>query len=136
MLNIMKPTHPSPGGLSPVSLAFVGDCVFELMVRQRLVSGGGMPAGKLHAAAVERVRASAQALAFDAVLALATQAESEILRRGRNVSLSRIPKSCTPEQYHKATAIESLLGFLYLDGQLDRLGEIFEVIEGVASQKK
>ena len=121
--------HENPGGLSPVSLAFVGDGVFELMVRERLVEGGSLPAAKLHSMSVRRVKATAQALAYDAVLAASSEQELSILKRGRNVSLSRMPKSCTPEEYHKATAIEALLGYLYLDGQRERLKEIFEIID-------
>ena len=121
-------THENPAGLSPVSLAFVGDGIFELMVRERLVARGGMPAGKLHKVSVSMVRAAAQAAAYPAVREAATQAELEVLRRGRNVSLSRMPKSCTPDQYHKATAIEALLGYLYLGGQRQRLEEMFELI--------
>ena len=124
----MPVKHESPAGLSPVTLAFLGDSVFELLVRERLVAGGGMPAGKLHQASVRKVKAAAQALAYQAVLDSATETEREILRRGRNVSLSRLPKSCTPDEYHKATAIEALLGYLYLSGEQQRLEEIFEVI--------
>jgi len=120
--------HDNPAGLSPVVLAFVGDAIFELMVRERLVMGGGMPAGKLHQASVRRVKAAAQAIAYQAVLDAATGPEREILRRGRNVSLSRLPKSCTPDEYHKATAIEALLGYLYLGGEQQRLEEVFELI--------
>jgi len=128
--------HDNPAGLSPVALAFVGDAVFELMVREGLVRRSGMPAGKLHSAAVRRVKAAAQALAYDAVLAAATQEEREILRRGRNVSLSRVPKSCTPQQYHQATALEALLGYLHLSGQQQRLQEVFALIdEQIACQE-
>jgi len=121
--------HENPGGLSPVTLAFVGDSVFELMVRERLVRQGGMPSGKLHSMAVERVRATAQALAYNGVLAACTEPERDILRRGRNVSLSRMPKSCTPQEYHRATAIEALLGYLYLGGEQARLEDVFALIE-------
>ena len=124
----MSKLHENPAGLSPVSLAFVGDGIFELMVRERLVARGGMPAGKLHKVSVSMVRAAAQAAVYEAVREAATQAELEILRRGRNVSLSRMPKSCTPDEYHKATAIEALLGYLYLGGERQRLEEMFELI--------
>ena len=126
--------HKNPAGLSPVTLAFMGDAVFEIMVRERLVVGSGMPAGKLHTASVRMVKAAAQALAYQAVLDAATDSEREILRRGRNVSLSRLPKSCTPDEYHKATAIEALLGYLYLSGEQGRLEEMFELISGEIDQ--
>jgi len=125
----MSKRHENPSGLSPVSLAFVGDSVFELMVRERLVNRGGMPAGKLHRMSVLRVRATAQALAYDAVIAACSEQELRILKRGRNVSLSRMPKSCTPQEYHKATAIEALIGYLYLSGEQERLEWMFEIID-------
>lgn len=125
-----------PKGLSPVSLAFIGDSVFELMVRERLVSGGGMPAGKLHLMAVRRVKAAAQALAYGALEDVCSEEERNILRRGRNVSLSRIPRSCTPDEYHKATAIEALLGYLYLKGDFQRLESLFELIDGQIARRE
>ncbi len=132
MLDLKQGNMADPGGMSPVSLAFIGDGVFELMVREQLVSTGGMPAGKLHLLAVRRVKASAQAAAFEAVHEVCDEVERSILRRGRNVSLSRIPRSCTPEEYHKATAIEALFGYLYLLGRIDRLHDLFERMEEVA----
>lgn len=129
MSGIIGGKHENPGGLSPVSLAFVGDSVFDLMVRERLVCRGGMSPDKLHRMAVDRVRATAQARAYEGVLAACTDQEREILRRGRNVSLSRMPKSCTPQEYHRATAIEALLGYLYLGGEQARLEAIFTLID-------
>ena len=128
-MNDIKQSNIDPKGLSPVSLAFVGDGVFELMVRERLVRGGGMPAGKLHLMAARRVKGAAQASAYNAVDAACSEEERRILKRGRNVSLSRLPNSCTSEEYHKATAIEALIGYLYLKGETKRLEEIFEIID-------
>ena len=133
---ITSSSRGNPGGLSPVALAFVGDAVYELMVREELLGRGGMPAGKLHSLAVRRVKAAAQALAYDAIQEAATQEEREILRRGRNVSLSRLPKSCTAQEYHRATAIEALLGYLYLSGRRQRLKELFGLIEGEIARKE
>jgi len=132
----MSKRHENPSGLSPVSLAFVGDSVFELMVRERLVNRGGMPAGKLHRMSVQRVRAAAQALAYDAVLAACSEQELRILKRGRNVSLSRMPKNCTPQEYHKATAIETLFGYLYLSGEHERLEWMFEIIDAQIAREE
>ena len=117
-----------PRALSPVALAFMGDAVFELMVRRRLLLGGGMPAHKLHRQSVKKVSAVAQALAYDALLPQLTEREQDILRRGRNANTSRVPKSCSPEQYRKATAIEALFGYLYLSGEAMRLEELFGLI--------
>jgi len=126
--------HHDPKSLSPVSLAFIGDGVFELMVREKLVQNGSVPAGKLHMMAVRRVKAAAQALAYDAVTVECSEVELLILKRGRNASLSRIPKSCTSEQYHKATAIEALFGYLYLNGETKRLRVFFELIDSLISK--
>ena len=125
----MSKRQENPAGLSPVSLAFVGDGIFELMVREKLVRQGGMPARTLHRMAVRRVKATAQALAYDAVFAACSEEERNILRRGRNVSLSRMPKNCTPQEYHKATAIEALMGYLYLSGEQERLETMFALID-------
>jgi ribonuclease-3 family protein len=116
-------------GLSPVALAFVGDSVYELLVREALARAGAGPSGRLHTLAVERVRAAAQAARYDRLLELAAGDELEILRRGRNATLSRLPASCTPEQYHKATALEALFGYLYLAGDEARLRELCALLE-------
>lgn len=118
-----------PGQLSPVALAFIGDGVFELMVRERLLRRGSMPAGVLHRMAVRKVCASSQAKAFPALEAALTGEESGILKRGRNANTSRAPKSCTVEEYRKATAIEALMGYLYLKGETERLEELFDLID-------
>jgi ribonuclease-3 family protein len=99
------------------------------MVRERIVRGGSVPGQSLQRLAVRRVKASAQALAYDAVFNESSIEERSILKRGRNASLSTIPRSCTPEQYHKATAIEALFGYLYLKGEEARLRELFELID-------
>lgn len=120
-----------PRHLSPLTLAFVGDGVFELLVRERLLKNGSMPAGKLHKMAVERVRASAQAKAYPALEAVLEEEELDILRRGRNANTTKAPKSCTPGEYRMATAIEALFGYLYLQGRTERLHTLYELIAAV-----
>ena len=112
-----------------MALAFVGDAVFELMVRRMLLCRGGMPAGKLHRMAVQRVSAAAQARAYEALEAQLSPEEQDILRRGRNAHTSRVPKSCTPEDYRKATAIEALFGYLYLKEDKARLAQLFALAD-------
>ncbi|MDL2233632.1 ribonuclease III [Ruminococcaceae bacterium OttesenSCG-928-L11] len=114
--------------MSPVTLAFIGDGVFELLVRERLLANGSMPANKLHALAVKQVKASAQAAAYPALEAASTETELDILRRGRNANTSKVPKSCTPEDYRKATAMEALFGYLYLSGDLARIHELYRIV--------
>ena len=118
--------------MSPAALAFLGDGAYELMVRERILQVGSMPAGKLHAMSVKKVRAAAQAAAWDKLLEVCSEPEADILRRGRNANV-KPPKSCTPEQYHKATGIEALFGYLYLLDDEKRLREIFELVYAAAT---
>ncbi|MBQ4487332.1 MAG: ribonuclease III [Oscillospiraceae bacterium] len=115
---------------SPLTLAFLGDAVYSELVRRRLVMTANMSVKKLHPKSVEYVRAGYQARAYDVIQDILTEAEADILRRGRNASPSNssIPKSSTPEEYHKATAVESLFGYLSLTGQKERIEELFAVI--------
>ena len=116
--------HDLPHGqlTGSLELAYLGDTVYDLYVRRRLaVAGGRMK--DLHRAAVSQVRASAQSEALARVEDLLTEEEQGVGRRARNAKQS-VPKSATPGEYHRATAFEALLGFLYLLGRHDRLEEI------------
>lgn len=106
--------------ISPLNLAFVGDGVYELMVRERLVSIAGRPNKEQHRLAVQQVRAEAQAEALDKIYPHLTEQEEAIYKRGRNAHTAR-----SGSDYHKATGLESLFGYLYLSGQLDRVRELF-----------
>jgi ribonuclease-3 family protein len=107
----------------------LGDGVFELLVRERLLQGGTLPAHVLHHKAVKKVNATAQAAHFDALSAVLSEEEQKILRRGRNAVTAKVPKSCTPEEYRKATAIEALFGYLYLKGEIGRISELYEIMD-------
>lgn len=126
----LKLFETDPRALSPAALAFIGDGVFELLVRERLLKNGAMPAHKLHRLAVQRVCAAAQARAFSTISPALSEGEMSILKRGRNANAARIPKSCSPEEYRKATAVESLFGYLYLKGEMGRIAELFSMIDG------
>lgn len=117
-----------PKLLSPLTLAFVGDCVFELFVRERLVCAGNCPVNALHKKSVAQVCSSAQALSVQKILPVLTQDEAEVLKRGRNAHTNHVPKNSSQADYHAATGFETLFGFLYLAGQIDRLRELFRLI--------
>lgn len=110
-------------GISPLNLAFVGDGVYELMVRERLVCMANRPNKDLHRLAVQQVCAEAQAAALDKLVPLLSEEEETVFRRGRNAHTSR-----TGGAYHKATGLEALFGYLYLAGRLDRVRELFAYI--------
>lgn len=117
-----------PTQLSPLTLAFVGDTVYDLFVREMLVCQANRPVKKLHETAVQSVRASAQADAYEKILPVLSEEEASILKRGRNAHVNHIPKNGNPRDYHYATAVETLFGYLYLSGKTERLRELFTLI--------
>ena len=113
---------------SPLSLAFVGDSVYELLVRERLVRYHRLAPGRLHAAAVKYVSAVGQFRAAALLEEKLTEAEKDQLRRGKNASKATVAKHATPEEYRCSTGFEALLGWLYLQGQTDRIRQLFDFI--------
>ena len=113
--------------LSPSVLAFVGDAVYGLMVRTALAEVN-RPSGELHRLSVEAVNAAAQCRAFFAVEPVLTETELEIFRRGRNFHTKNTPKSASEHDYHIATGLECLFGYLHLSHQTERSEELFKTI--------
>ncbi|MDD2418061.1 MAG: ribonuclease III domain-containing protein [Oscillospiraceae bacterium] len=111
--------------LSPLTLAFVGDGVYELMVRETLVCQANRPNGELHKLSVAMVRAEAQSAAMDIILPLLNEEEEAAFRRGRNAHTPRAGRD-----YHRATGLEVLFGYLYLAGNIDRIRVLFDAIHG------
>ena len=117
-----------PKLLSPLTLAFVGDGVFELFVRERLVCAGNCPVNSLHKKSVAQVCCGAQAQASQKLLPILTEEEMDVLKRGRNAHTNHVPKNSSSADYHAATAFETLFGYLYLTGRIDRLREFFNIM--------
>ena len=114
---------------SPLALAFVGDSVYELFVRELLISKGIFSLKKLNSAKVEFVRCEFQAEAAEKLLAdVFTPEETAVYMRGRNAHVGHVPKNSSAADYHAATALESVFGYLYLTGQQERLKALFEMI--------
>jgi len=109
-------------------LAHVGDAVFTLMVRTWLLTEGTSTARRLHDKSQAFVSAKAQAAAADLILPVLDSEEAAVYKRGRNTHVNTVPKSSSHEDYHAATGIEALFGYLYLNGKTDRLNELFEMI--------
>ena len=116
------------GQISALGLAHLGDGVYELMVRSWLCLHGKATNAGLHRAAVRYVAAPAQARLARAILPLLTEEEQAVYRRGRNSHTSAVPKGASVGEYHAATALEALFGWLYLRGETDRLGELFDAM--------
>ena len=119
--------------LSAGTLAFVGDAVYGLLVRQRLAETN-RPIGELHRLSVTFVNANSQAEAFKIIEPLLTEKEISQYKHGRNLHTNNVPKQSTVAQYHSATGLEALFGYLHLSGQFDRINELFELIWQSATQ--
>ncbi len=114
--------------LSPLALAHVGDAVYELLVRTMLCKQGPARVNDLHRAAVRYVNAPAQAQAAAKLLPVLTEQELAVYKRGRNTKTHAAPNQATVGEYHAATGLEALFGWLYLTGDYDRVGELFGII--------
>lgn len=117
-----------PKLLSPLTLAFIGDTVYDLFVREELVCQANRPVGKLHNAAVRLVNAQSQARAAEIIAPLLSEEELSVFKRGRNAKPHHLPKNASESDYHHATGLEALFGYLYLQGNIERLRELFDYI--------
>lgn len=118
----------NPNTYSPLALAFLGDAVYGLLVREHLLLSANRPAGKLHTLSVQSVNARAQAKAMQVILPLLTEEELAVFKRGRNAHPGHTPKNQSEGDYHCATGLESLFGWLYLQNRQDRLRALFDSI--------
>ena len=108
-----------------LSLAHVGDAVYELLVRSRLCADNHTAVTQLHRLTVSQVNAAAQARAVEKILPLLTEEERGVYKRGRNTKVNSVPHHAEIAQYHAATGLEALFGWLYLLGRRERLEELF-----------
>lgn len=114
--------------LSPLNLAFIGDCIYEILVRENLVTSANRPVNDLHKESVKYVSAKAQTKAFEKIEALLSEEEMAVFKRGRNAKVGHNPKSASTQEYHIATGVETLFGYLYLTDNMQRIKELFNVI--------
>lgn len=110
--------------LSPLTWAYVGDCVYELYVRTKLVNETNQKPHALHMTTIQYVKAQAQAHILKQIEPMLLEEEKDIVRRGRNVQNHHLPKNANVQDYMYATAYEALIGYLYLTEQTARLQEI------------
>ena len=111
--------------ISSIGLAHMGDAVFEILVRGWLCAHGKATGRGLHQATIALVRADSQAAKAQPILPLLTEEEAAVFRRGRNAQVHSIPAHASRAQYGEATALEALLGWLWLKGRRDRINELF-----------
>lgn len=110
--------------LSPLTWAYVGDCVYELYIRTNLVNQTNLKPHKLHIETIKCVKAKAQARLLEEIQDKLTEEEKDIVRRGRNAESHHLPKNANVQEYRYATAFEALVGYLYLTKKTKRLKEI------------
>ena len=121
-------TFRDPDRLSPLLLAYIGDAVYELKVREHLLDSGEAHMDKLHTAAVAYVRAERQSQLVAELEGWLTQEEQDVFRHGRNAKSGHQPPHASVGAYRRATGLESLIGWLHLNGREDRLSHIFSVL--------
>ena len=113
--------------ISTEALAYLGDSVLEIRVRQKLVGEGISGSGSLNKASLSYVKASEQAKAMHRIIPLLTEQEELVFKRGRNMSGGNVPKSATMSEYRAATGMEVLFGYLHIEGKSDRIDELFAI---------
>ena len=115
--------------MPPLVWAYVGDCVYELYVRTKLVNETKLKPHALHIEAIKKVKAQAQAETLKKIYETLTEREKDIVRRGRNAQNHHLPKNANVQDYMYATAFEALIGYLYLTKQHSRIKDIFNKID-------
>ncbi|MCY0870287.1 MAG: ribonuclease III [Firmicutes bacterium] len=126
-------TSQTLASLGPLTLAYVGDAVWELAVREHLLEQGLRKPRDLHRRAVDFVSAAGQARRLRAIAAELSVEELEVVRRGRNAK-GHVPKSASVADYHAATGVETLLAHLYLTRQSERLAEVLQALIAVQDE--
>ena len=120
-------SEPQARMYSPLTLAFLGDAVYSLMVRDMLTKQANKPTGKLHKESVKLVNAAFQAEMIRTLFPHLTEDEAAVFKRGRNAHSAHSPKNQSEADYRYATGFEALFGYLYLSGQTQRLKELFSL---------
>lgn len=115
---------------SPLVLAYIGDGIYDLIIRTVVVNRGNTQANKLHRKTSSLVKAAAQSAMVDTLLEILTQEELAVYKRGRNAKSATMAKNATMADYRKATGFEALMGYLYLEQQWERM--VYLVKEGLS----
>lgn len=112
---------------SPLALAYIGDSIYDVIIRTVVVERGNQSAKKLHRTAVRYVNAGTQARMAEALQEMLTEEEEDVYRRGRNTKSNSTAKNASVTDYRKATGLEALLGYLYLQDRTNRAVELVKL---------
>lgn len=136
-LRIKEFTEKEARLLNPLQLALVGDGVYELFIRNSILSNNlELSAHKMHVKAIGYVKAKSQSLIMHEIEDKLTENESYIFKRGRNAKSATVPKNADVRDYRMATGFEALVGYLYLIGDTERLEFIFNTAISIDLQQK
>lgn len=114
--------------MSPLQLAYIGDAIYEVFVRTHILMNNNKNVNRLHRLAIKYVKADAQAKFYHEIQEYLTEDERRIVKRGRNSKVATVPKNANLTDYKYATGFESLIGYLYLTGNTERLEYIYKLI--------
>ena len=112
-------------GYAPLNLAYIGDAVFDILVRSKVMAGGSRPVNELSRQASSFVKAASQSAMYHKIEDKLTEEEMSVMRRGRNAKTFTRAKNASVTEYHHATGLEALFGYLYIKGNIDRILELF-----------
>lgn len=139
-MEFFKNENVNPNEYSALVLAYMGDCVYELLVRNYVVSKGNRPVNHMHTMARSFVNAGSQSQMYDIIKDNLTEEENHIYKRGRNAKSYTKAKNQSTVDYRRATGVEALFGYLYMEGKFDRIKELFELgvkgLEKIKNEKK
>ncbi len=132
MENKDREKHNKNDDFSPLTLAFVGDGVYDLLVRSYLVRQANRPVGELNRRKVALVNCKSQARFAKLIMDSLSEKELAVYKRGRNAAPKCTPKNGSVADYHSATGLEALFGYLYMNGERARIDELFEMILNIS----
>ena len=115
---------------NPQVLAFVGDAVYTMYVRNLIVLSNSGKSGALHKLTASYVKAKTQSEIIERIISLFDETELAVFKRGRNYKTQSTAKNSSVQEYHRATGFEAVIGYLYLSGQTERLNEILNISIG------
>ncbi len=128
MLGMLETPSEKPSMYSPLTLAYIGDSVYEVYVRANLLKNGNLPTNRLHKESIKFVSAESQSGFMEKLEPLLTQEEDAVYKRGRNAKSYTVPKHARLIDYKRATGFEALIGYLYLSKNQERIDELMKII--------